>query len=359
MSKILMVDYYGACDRQGKAVGHSPKVAREYRTLFPEKDEVDLAVSPCIAAEVEDAGFGHIYRLPYNIVEADYDRISKRILDKFRILRNIQQVCRIRGYDMVWFYRVDFFLMLYMIFAGRRKGREKRICLVYQTGGGTGIIGRLMGLVYRKGIRRFDGVIYTQPGTEIPVEHSFYMPDYWYREEKYAAYAALPKEEKAVCLGAMNPYKRLEELVDVFNKSGYLLEIAGYFFDKERLQRLKARAKGNIIIEDRILGEDEYYRKLGTAIYSVLPYDMSQYQNRTSGILLESAFLGTIPVAPMALLEANEIAGVGYQAMDEVCDEMKKCQRINILNRNKQKILNNYNEKRIKVDFLKWIKDLV
>ena len=51
-----MVDYYGACDRQGKAVGHSPKAAREYRTLFSEKDEVDLAVSPCIAAEEEDAG---------------------------------------------------------------------------------------------------------------------------------------------------------------------------------------------------------------------------------------------------------------------------------------------------------------
>ena len=46
MSRILMVDYYGACDRQGKAVGHSPKAAREYRTLFSEKDEVDLAVSP-------------------------------------------------------------------------------------------------------------------------------------------------------------------------------------------------------------------------------------------------------------------------------------------------------------------------
>ena len=357
MSKILMVDYYGACDRQGKAVGHSPKAAREYRTLFSEKDEVDLAVSPCIAAEEEDAGFGRIYRLPYNIVEADYDRISKRILDKFRILKNIHQVSRIKGYDVVWFYRVDFFLMLYMIFAGRRKGR--RICLVYQMGGGTGIVGRLMRLVYGKGIRRFDGVIYTQPGTQIPVEHSFYMPDYWYREEKYAAYAALPKEEKAVCLGAMNPYKKLEELVDVFNRSGYPLEIAGYFFDKERLQRLKARAKENVRIEDRILSEDEYYRKLGTAIYSVLPYDMGQYQNRTSGILLESAFVGAIPVAPASLLEANDMAGIGYQSMDEMSHKMRKCQKKDILEENSQKIIGNYNEKKIKNRFKKWISEFV
>ena len=101
MSKILMVDYYGACDREGKAVGHSPKVAREYRTLFSEKDDIDLAVSSCIAAEVEDAGFGRIYRLPYNIVEADYNKISKRILDKFRILKNINRVFKIKGYDIV------------------------------------------------------------------------------------------------------------------------------------------------------------------------------------------------------------------------------------------------------------------
>lgn len=348
-----MVDYYGACDREGKAVGHSPKVAREYRTLFSEKDDIDLAVSSCIAAEVEDAGFGRIYRLPYNIVEADYNKISKRILDKFRILKNINRVFKIKGYDIVWFYRVDFFLMLYMIFVGRRRGRQ--ICLVYQMGGGNGIIGRLMNLVYRKGIQRFDGVIYTQPRTKIPVKHSFYMPDYWYRDEKYAEYTVLPKKEKVVCLGAMNPYKKLEELVDVFNRSGYPLEIAGYFFDKERLKRLKARAKENIRIEDRILSENEYYRKLGTAIYSVLPYDMGQYQNRTSGILLESAFVGAIPVAPATLLETNDMAGIGYYSMDEMCDKIIKCQKKEIIDKNRENIRNNFDEKKIKIEFQKWI----
>lgn len=348
-----MVDYYGACDRQGKAVGHSPKVAREYRTLFPEKDDIDLAVSPCIAAEVKDAGFGCIYSLPYNIVEADYNRISKRIVDKFRILRNIHQVSQIRGYDVVWFYRVDFFLMLYMIFAGRRRGRQ--ICLVYQMGGGTGAIGKLLELVYRKGIRKFDGVIYTQPGMKISAEHSFYMPDYWYSKKKYDKYASLPKEEKAVCLGAMNPYKKLEELVDAFNRSGYPLEIAGYFFDKDRLQRLKSRARENIHIEDRILSEEEYYKKLGTAVYSVLPYDMVQYENRTSGILLESVFLGAVPVAPAALLETNGMTGIGYCSMDEVFDKIKKCPLKDILDENRRKILNNHDEKKIKTGFEEWL----
>ena len=348
-----MVDYYGACDRQGKAVGHSPKFAREYRTLFSEKDTIDLAASPCIASEVEDAGFGRIYRLPYNIVEADYDKISKRILDKVRVLRNIHRVRQIRGYDMVWYYRVDFFLMLYMIFSGKGKGRQ--ICLVYQMGGGNGVVGKLMDLVYQKGIRKFDGVIYTQPQTKIPVEHSFYMPDYWYSKEKYAGYAALPKEEKAVCLGAMNPYKKLEELVDVFNESGYPLEIVGYFFDKDRLQRLKDMANRNIHIEDRILSEKEYYRKLGTAMYSVLPYDMDQYQNRTSGILLESAFLEAVPVAPEALLEANGMTGIGYQSMNEISDKIMKCQKKEIIDENRKKIRNNFDEKKIKAEFWKWM----
>ena len=262
-----MVDYYGTCDERGKAIGHSPKVAREYRELFPEKETVDLAVSSCIAHEVRDVGFDHIYRLPYNIVESNYNKLSKRIIDKFKLFANIHHVFRIRGYNLLWFYRVDFFLFLYMLFVRKRK--SKKICLIYQMGGGTGVLEKVMDFVYKTGLMKFDGVIYTQPKMNIPVKRSFYMPDYWYKKDKYAHFAALPKAEKTVCLGAMNPYKRLEELVDIFNESGYPLEIAGYFFDKERATRLKERARENVSVRDCILSEEEYYEKLGSARYSI------------------------------------------------------------------------------------------
>ena len=86
---------------------------------------------------------------------------------------------------------------------------------------------------------------------------------------------------------------------------------------------------------------------------------MGQYQNRTSGILLESAFVGAIPVAPASLLEANDMAGIGYQLMDEMSHKMKKCQKKDILEENSQKIMGNYNEKKIKNRFKKWISEFV
>ena len=110
---------------------------------------------------------------------------------------------------------------------------------------------------------------------------------------------------------------------------------------------------------DRILSEEEYYRKLGTATYSVLPYDMAQYQNRTSGILLESAFLETIPAAPQALLETNGMAGVGYRLMSEMPDKIIKCQKKEIINRNNERIRNNFDEKKIKAEFLKWMSKFI
>ena len=353
MSSILMVDYYGTCDEKGKAIGHSPKVAREYRELFSEKETVALAVSPCIACEVRDAGFDDVYCLPYNIIESNYNKLSKRITDKFKLFVNIHHAFRIRGYDLLWFYRVDFFLFLYMLFAGKRKSR--RICLIYQMGGGTGVLEKVINFVYKTGLMKFDGVIYTQPKMKIPVKMSLYMPDYWYKKDKYAHFAALPKAEKAVCLGAMNPYKQLEELVDIFNKSGYPLEIAGYFFDKARVARLKARAKENVSIRDCILSEEEYYEKLGGARYSILPYDMNQYKNRTSGILLESAFLRVIPVAPDRLLKENELSGIGYDSFSEIANRMKECEAEKILVDNQNKILQEYDEDHIKVKFGKWI----
>ena len=212
--------------------------------------------------------------------------------------------------------------------------------------------------MYKKGLKKFDGVIYTQKSMDIPVKKRFYMPDYWYKKEKYDQYAALPKEKKAVCLGSMNPYKKLEELVDVFNECGFNLEIVGHFFDKERVIQLKQRAKSNVKIEDRILDEEEYYKKLGSSRYAILPYDMNQYKNRTSGILLESAFLGVIPVAPEELLKTNDLSGIQYSSIREIGEKIFGDWDDGILRANVEKIQKNFNEDSIKDRFRKWLSAL-
>ncbi len=144
------------------------------------------------------------------------------------------------------------------------------------------------------------------------------MPDYLYGEEQYLCYQRLEKQEKAVCLGTMNRYKCLEELTDIFSESGYPLLIIGRFDDTRRFEQLKQRGGENIQIENRLLGQKEYYEILGSAKFSILPYDMKQYQNRTSGVLLESLYVGSIPVAPAGLLGQNKLPGIGYGDLKEL-----------------------------------------
>ena len=179
-------------------------------------------------------------------------------------------------------------------------------------------MGRALDFVFRKGLSKFDAVIYTQKDMNIPHHKTLYMPDYYYDATKYDQYRLLPKADKVVCLGTMNPYKELEKLVDAFNENGFSLEIAGRFLDHQRYLNLQCRAKDNIMIEDVILSEDDYYRKLAGARYAIMPYDMKAYEGRTSGVLQEAVFVGTIPIAPKRLLEENDVQGIGYERLEDI-----------------------------------------
>ena len=116
---ILLVDYYGICDHDGKVMGHTVKALYEYSSMLRCRDSqedakkdtftVDAALSPCIAKAVSadsrfERIFGKIIKLPEDIRETEGYGIRKRILDKFRLFRNLRQVYKICAeYDAVWF----------------------------------------------------------------------------------------------------------------------------------------------------------------------------------------------------------------------------------------------------------------
>ena len=314
--KVLLVDYYGICDKEGKPIGHSQKTLQEYSSLIKKNFAVSAAVSPCLINGLEEE-YEELITLKYNICADGNKTLLGRIIDKFKLFYNIKQALKYPGYDMIWFYRTDFFLFFYFLLRKKRK-QPKIIGQVYQEEFIAGKLSKVLTYLYRKGSMKFDGLIYTQKGMAGFHENTLYIPDYYYDERKYGKYKAITKKEMAVCLGTMTPYKKLEELVDAFNENGMHLEIKGYFYEKERFQKLLQRKKDNIVIEDVVLSEEEYYCTLAEAKYSILPYDMNQYGCRTSGVLQESLFLDTIPVAPRSLLEENGIEGIGYEQIIEM-----------------------------------------
>ena len=327
--KILMADYYGVSDSSGNVLGHSVKALHEYSSMLAKEHDVYAAVSPCIYKALQKDAFSEtclkqVTVLPCDIPGTAGYGLVRRVADKFRLFANIRQIYReMDQFDVVWFYRTDFFLFLYA--ALHRKPRRCRVVYLVYHSHFTG--GRLEGLlqsVYRKAQAKADLIIYTgktgDGSSTGEFRKLYYMPDFTYDPGAYRKYSKLSKEDKCVCIGTMNPYKQLEEMVDAFRVNGRHLQIAGRFYDQERALRLLRNSTDNITVRDVVLDADEYLSILGSAEYAVLPYDMTQYQGRSSGVLQECMFLKTIPVAPRQLLEDNEMPGLGYESPEDMKD---------------------------------------
>lgn len=341
MNKLLLVDYYGTCDKGGKAIGHSPKVLQEYCDLIEGKYTVGAALAPCFVQAAGDR-FCDVFKLKYDIRSYGRKGVPERVIDKLKLFYNIHQVLQIKNYDILWFFRTDFFLFFY--FNLIKKSDKKIVGLVYQEVFSKGILGRILTYFYQKGALKFNGLIYTQKGMADFHPNTIYIPDYYYIKGKYQKYELIEKKEKVVCLGTMTPYKKLEELVDAFNSNGINLEIKGYFYDKRRFYNLLKIKKENVVIEDVILDEEEYYRTIASAAYCILPYDMDQYISRTSGVLQESIFLNTVPIAPAGLLNENGIQGIGYEKISELGTKWAEMTNKEVDN---SKVLEEYNKKDI------------
>lgn len=313
--EIIMCNYYGMCDSEGEPIGHTVKVTNEYSDLLKEKYAVTLAASPCIVRKAESSHFQKIQTLKYDICVSG-NGIVKRICDKVKLLSNIHQI--VKGENVYFFYQVDFFFFFYICFFYRVIENSKIICLIYHQDFTGGKLAGILQAVYRRALKKIDGVLYTQDGNPIRHPNTVWIPDFFYSDERYASFQCLPKKKQVVCLGTMNRYKQLEELVKVFAKVDMPLIIAGRFDDKERFHKLSKCKTENIEIRDENLSYDEYMELMATSEYSILPYDMEQYVNRTSGVLLESIYVGSIPIAPDKLLSQNRLPGMGYNDMEDL-----------------------------------------
>ncbi len=327
MRKIILSDYYGMCDSNGNLVGHPGKVALEYADILRDSFDLIHMASPCVIKQTGVMGVSEQYKLKYDIQVDQEFTLVNRVHDKIKILRNIREIFREakrRKIRDIFFYQVDFFFFFYIFFHSVKNHRV--FILLYQQNFVTGRIERILQLFYRAGLKKVSGVLYTQEGLCPKHENAVWIPDYSFDEAVYRDYQFVEKADKVVCLGTMNRYKQIEELVDLFRDRDMPLEITGRFDSKQRYNKIidSLGKDDNIIISDSILSVKEYYKKLSEAKYCFLPYDMDQYTNRTSGVLIESIFCGCIPVAPKKLLEQNGLPGIGYNSIKDALTEINK-----------------------------------
>ena len=261
MAKISMVEYQGRCDRDGKAVGHGPKVLKEYYNFIEKNNDVKIYAPQVIFDSLKesaatgasqsgnsDAGLSTISsgsNLGAGSSNRDYDisllseqivmtsgkLFFKRLSEKMGMFKNIKAAVKNNDSDYIWFFNVEYYLMLYIFL--HKKIRSKVICTFFLDGYHNGIVGKVKQWVFEKAQKKIDLIIATGPNLKFKNCKTVYVPDYYYIPDKYDALRNNPKEEKAVCLGTMNSGKQLEDMVEAFNKTGYPLYIAGRFFLSE------------------------------------------------------------------------------------------------------------------------------
>ena len=315
--KILMVEYQGRCDTSGVAVGHAPKVLSEYAGFLKDDFEVSVLSPRCVLEATDADGRRNAKVLPRQIVMKGKVPIYERIFNKFKMFRNIRTALSVEA-DVYWFFNVEFYLMLYLALFGNR-GR-KIVCTMFMSGWHGGLIASIKQKIFERAQKRISYFISTGPSFSYKNVKASFLPDYYCDEAYYAKYRA--KDRKGfVCLGTMGAEKQLEEMVERFTELELPLTVAGRFYDKERLEKLKALAGSNVEFRDEYLTKDEYLKLLGKAKYVVLPYAPLQYGSQTSGVLQEALFLDTVCVTHRDVLEGNRIPGIGYGSWDELKEE--------------------------------------
>ena len=318
--RISMVEYQGRCDIHGKAVGHAPKVLREYLELNKDSFDIDIYAPDTILAELPDGLASSISALPHGIVMKGGNTLSERIRNKLNMFSNIRFALKSSDADIIWFFNVEFYFFLYLALFG---SDGKRIAVtLFRDGYHHGALSGIKQKVFEAGQKRVAGCISAGPLFSFKNMPSVFIPDYIYDPDTYDRSLSENKEDYAVCLGTMGDEKQLEELIPAFSRISYPLLVAGRFYDKSRYARLRDAAGSNIEIRDTYLSDEEYMPLLCRARYAVLPYLHENYSAQTSGVMQEAVFADTVVLTHEMILRGNAIPGVGFKGYDDISDDM-------------------------------------
>lgn len=310
MQSVTVIEYLNYVNERGEAIGHGKKVLGEALELLKDEFEVRCVASKAYCPD----GVELDYELP-QLNQAAGEAT------KGAILGQIKAAFAAVDTDIVWFTNVDWIFLAYL---GLCKPEGLKVAATLYRDYATDIaqseskVRRVKAALVRRGVKNVDVPVVTNKALKL-ADNQVFVPDYVYTD-KYDAYRVADSEklEQVVCVGSMRSSKDLRGVLHAFASSETPVKIIGCFSDKGELSWLREHATANFTIEDRNLDDDEYYELIGHSRYVILPYKLVDYRSATSGILQECLFLGATPIAPKVLLDANGVAGIGYERIEDL-----------------------------------------
>ncbi len=314
MRKIALVDYMGDSLENGKLVGHPVNAGNLYIDILKENYQL-YCVAP--TNEVHELHSNNSIALHYNAIRNRNGRtqVIKNYLNEFRNLNAVWKRCD--SQDILFFFNVDYVLYLFLIFHSERTVIcHTYTCVLKSEAIVSKLIKKTLLYLSRK---KISLQLFSNYNFKTYARNNLFVPDFLYRKETFEKYRINAKSEKIVCVGTMSEsVKELRKLVEVFCDIDYPLEIVGQFFDKNLYEELMRIKSSNITIRNQFITNDEYFALIASAKYSILPYRVSCYKHKTSGIVLESFFLRAVPIAPNIILQNSRLDGIGYSDINEL-----------------------------------------
>ncbi|MGM8140304.1 hypothetical protein [Enterococcus italicus] len=351
MNKITLVDYIGNCDAKVEVTGHAAKTLQETKEMLSDSCDVSMVVTPPYAQFFDESCIASV--LPY---ESSPQRQSSKFK---KIGLYIKKICAVRNIvkneSSVWFVNTDFWLYVGLLFSKKKKDQK-----IFATNYLDFYSQKnLKNFIYNCAVKKIDCVFHTN--VELKRDKHQYIPDYWFDKRKYDKYFTEEKQDDVYICGEINAGKDIMGAIDAFNANGQALMICGKFSSQNVYEEAVTKAHENIRIENIRLDDDTYYGELAKHRFVLLPYKEESYSNRSSGVVLESIFLGNIVIGPKFLLRQLGIAGIEYDSIHDLeklkLSEVKEEQKRYIKKQNKV-LINQYSYEHIKDVYLNRLKKI-
>lgn len=285
MRRIILADLF-SYNNEGVKTGHYFALARNYQNIFKDTFEVKIAGGEIYKTGFEDS---ELILLPCESYPND-SSITKR----FNIFRNCRALMEATTKDDIIVFQVakPASCVLALSIFGRK---DRNVFLIeYDT---SVLSSKIKRFVYQIAKRNLKGLIC--PAENIGEAYGLsycVVSDYIY-DKNPEELKFVPFEEKQydyVMVGRIEPEKGILEVAKHLVGTPYKTLIAGKCENitlREELEKV-CSSSDNIVLKQGFVSTDDYIQYIRKAKFVVLNYT-SEYDNRSSGVVLDAIFNGT------------------------------------------------------------------
>ncbi len=283
--KNLIIADIKSFNNNGKSTGHYFSLCHNYQQLFKDKYKVRIAGGPIYLSGFNDK---ELLLLPY-----DYVKGGNKLINIWHTLMNAKHLFNITGKDDIIVFQMSAaatsFLCMFL-FASRK---HKIFSIQYDNESIDSFIKRCL---FRLARKKISGVIcpYEQIALHYKLPYCI-VSDYIYKGDNLEPVIPFEKRKYDICMiGRIVPEKGVIEAAQYLAGKRYKVIIAGEVSSPELEKELKEIVSicNNIELKLGFISDVEFKYYIQNSKYTLLNYH-GVYTNRSSGVVLDTLFMGT------------------------------------------------------------------